>query len=252
MLKSVVVHDIPMNRIAAMERWYWRDHAPEINRRFGPWLARHESFMPVDAPADARAYGYFNWRVTEGCWREMPQPGPAGNLAFTVPPAWPRVATGFFPAQPTDDLFGGCVQPHERQVLRWYCLTALPAGVAAVDADRWFLDVHAPELGRPGGPYRAFSSRAHVGSVPLPGEWPPNAAPPLGSVLHSWHRLTELWFETFDDWRAFIAQGATYLTPPPWAAGRPYPYLRIGTEFVSSFLLERPTDEFSRDARGYL
>jgi hypothetical protein len=66
MLQSVVMHDIPMNRVAAMERWYWREHAPEINRRFGPWLARHESYLPVDAPADARVYGYHHWRVTEG------------------------------------------------------------------------------------------------------------------------------------------------------------------------------------------
>lgn len=77
MLKSIVVHDIPMSRIAAMERWYWRDHAPEINRRFGPWLARHESFLPVDAPVEARSFGFFNWRVTEGYWRELPLPAPA-------------------------------------------------------------------------------------------------------------------------------------------------------------------------------
>ena len=252
MLKSVVVHDIPMNDVAAMERWYWRDHAPEINRRFGPWLARHESFLPVDTPADARAFGYFNWRVTEGVWRDMPNTGPAGNLAFTVPPVWTRVATGFFAAQPTDDFFGGDLQPGEREVLRWYCLSTLPAGVDTLQADRWLLDVHAPELARLGGPYRAFRTRAHRGKVPLPGEWPPGAAPPAGSVLHSWERLTELWFETFDDWRQFIGEGAPSLTPPPWAAGRPSPYVPPGVEFVSSFLLERPTDEFSRDARGYL
>ena len=40
MIKSVVVHDIPMSQIAAMERWYYKDHAPEINRRYGPWLTR--------------------------------------------------------------------------------------------------------------------------------------------------------------------------------------------------------------------
>ena len=45
-----------------------------------------------------------------------------------------------------------------------------------------------------------------------------------------------------------------FTPPPPWAAGASsaYPYLKFGEQFVSSFLLERPTDEFSRDARGYL
>lgn len=252
MLKSVVVHDIPMGQVAAMERWYWRDHAPEINRRFGPWLARHESFLPVDTPADARAFGYFNWRVTEGSWRELPLPGSRGNLAFTRPPVWPRVATGFFAAQPTEDFHGGGLQPAERPVLRWYCLHRWPDGVAERDGEAWFLDVHAQELGRAGGPYRAFSTRAHREPLPLPGEWPAGSAPPRDSVLHDWHRLTELWFETFEDWRQWLAEGAASLTPPPWARERSYPFVKSGVEFVSSFLLERPTDEFLRDARGYL
>ncbi len=77
-------------------------------------------------------------------------------------------------------------------------------------------------------------------------------APPQHAILHSWDRLTELWFQTFDEWSSFIAEAAPRLTPPPWAAGRPYPDVKLGSEFVSTFLLERPSDEFSRDARGYL
>jgi hypothetical protein len=251
-LKSVVMHDIPLNHIAAMERWYWRDHGPEIARRFGPWLARHESFLPVDAPPEARGYGHYNWRVTEGYWHELPLPGARGNLAFTLPPAWPRVATAFFPAQPTEDLCGGTLQPHERAVLRWYCLSRYPTGVEVQAAEHWFKEVHAPELARLGNPYRAFSSRALEGALPLPGEWPPSAAPPHASLLRGWQRLTELWFESFDDWSRFMTWADERLTPPDWADGRRYPYVSLGTEFVSTFLLERPTDEFSRDARGYL
>jgi hypothetical protein len=252
MLKSVVVHDISMSQVAAMERWYWRDHAPEINRRFGPWLARHESFLPVDAPTDARTYGFFNWRVTEGYWREMPLPGARGNLAFTRPPIWPRVATGFFAAQPTDDFGGGALQPHERPVLRWYCLHRYPDGVNEADGEKWFRETHGPELARSGGPFRVFSTRAHKEPLPLPGEWPPGDSPPAGSVLHSWDRLTELWFASFDDWRSWLNAAAAKLTKPDWATAAMFPFVRPGVEFVSSFLLERPTDEFLRDARGYL
>jgi hypothetical protein len=46
MIRSIVVHDIPVDSVAAMERWYHRVHAPEIARRYGPWLTRHESFVP--------------------------------------------------------------------------------------------------------------------------------------------------------------------------------------------------------------
>jgi hypothetical protein len=246
------MHDIRISDVAAMERWYWRDHAPEINRRFGPWLVRHESYLPVDAPAEARRYGYHNWRVTEGHWREMPLAGPRGNLAFTCPPVWPAVATGFFHAQPTDDFCGGGLQPHERPVLRWYCLHRYPESVSERDGESWFLDTHAPEIVRAGSPYRMFSTKAYREPLPLPGEWPRGAAPPAGSVLQHWDRLTEMWFETFDQWATFISVVAPSLTSPPWATSKLYPFVSVGSEFASSFLLERPSDEFSRDARGYL
>ncbi|MCK6420793.1 MAG: hypothetical protein L6Q73_07780 [Aquabacterium sp.] len=252
MLKSIVMHDIAMEHVAAMERWYWREHAPEINRRFGPWLVRHDSYLPVDAPPDARGAGYFNWRVTEGWWREMPEPGPRGNLAFSVPPQWPRVAAGFFAAQPTDDFVGADVQPGERQVLRWTTLSAYPAGVLPAEGERWFLETLVPQLVRAGGAWRIFSTLAHKQPLPLPGEWPAGRRPPPESVLHHWDRLTELWFETFADWRQWMREVAPTLTPPPWATQTAFPFVQPGRDFVGTFLLERPTDEFARDARGTL
>jgi hypothetical protein len=83
-MKSIVIHDISMSDIAAMERWYFRDHAPEIVRRYGPWLTRHGSYLPVDAPVEARAYSFYiiTGRVTEGWWRELPEPGPMSTLSW--------------------------------------------------------------------------------------------------------------------------------------------------------------------------
>jgi len=46
MMKSIVIHDISMSDIAAMERWYFRDHAPEIVRHYGPWLPAMEVIFP--------------------------------------------------------------------------------------------------------------------------------------------------------------------------------------------------------------
>lgn len=251
MLKSVVMHDISMNHIAAMERWYYRDHAPEINRRFGPWLTRHDSYLPVDVPADVRGADYFNWRVTEGYWRELPLTGARGNFTFTTPPAWPRVAASFFPAQPTDDYCGGQLQPQQRQVLRWYQLLRYPEGQDLQLAERWYQQ-QAAELTRMPGVYRAFSTRALSEHQALPGEWSDTARPPAGSLLPHWHRLSELWFESFDDWREFMRAAAKSITRPTWGGADAYPFLTPGTELVSTFLLERPNDEFWRDSRGYL
>lgn len=252
MIKSIVMHHIPMSHVAAMERWYFREHAPEINRRFGPWLTRHDSYLPVDAPPEARAYGFYNWRVTEGWWREIPASGPAGNLAFSVPPVWPEVATCFVPAQPTEDFMGGEYQPWEKQVLRWFILFKYPQDVQREEGEKWFLQIHAPEVMKQPGLYRFFSYQAIREPLPLPGTWAPGKTPPPHAVAHSWDRLIELWYETFDDWRRAIIQSPPQYTPPNWATTDRYPFVEPGIDFVSSFLLERPNDEFWRDARGYL
>lgn len=252
MIKSVVMHDIPTRDIAAMERWYYKDHAPEICRRFGPWLTRHESFLPVDAPVEARKYGFYNWRLTEGYWREMPGSGPAGNLAFTVPPVWPKVATTFFPVQPTDDFMGGDVQPHEKNVLRWYILFRYPEGVSFEEGEDWFLNTHAPEVMKQPGLYRFFSTKGIKQKFPLPGVWPQHAHPPMSTLSVGWDRLIELWYDNFDDWKNSVIDNPPVYTKPSWATNGEYPFVELGKDFASTFLLERPNDEFWRDARGYL
>jgi len=249
--RSIVVYDIPMTHVAAMERWYWRDHAPEIVRRYGPWMARHESYLPVDAPADARALGFFNWRVTDGWWREMPEAGPKGAMAFTVPPFWPTVATCFIDAQPDHDFKGAEIQPHERNVLRWVQLWRYPEGVSREEGDDWFVNTHAPQVSTQPGLYRFFSHSAVNPGGGLPGVWPPDAVAPMRATLQvGYHRYVEQWYENFADWHTAVIASPPAYTPPPWATQTAYPFVAPRQNFVSSFILERPNDEFLRDARG--
>ncbi len=252
MIKSIVIHDIPISHIAAMERWYFRHHAPEIVRRYGPWLVRHESYLPVFVPPDAQRYGFYNWRVTEGWWRELPEPGSKGTFAFTLPPVWPKVATCFVPAQSTEDFIGFEFQPHEKNVLRWYILFKYPAGVTSEEGDNWFLNIHAKEVMKQPGLYRFFSYRVIKELTGLPGTWPPDKMPPSNLVLHSWDRLVELWYDNFDDWRHSVIEAPPRYTKPPWANYDKYPFFEPFVDFVCSFILERPNDEFLRDLRGYL
>jgi hypothetical protein len=250
MIRSIVLHDIPWTHVAAMERWYWRDHSPEIVRRYGPWTARHDSYLPVAAPAAASRFGLFNWRFTEGYWRDIPRSGRAGALAFTLPPVFPRVAVCFTPWQATDDILGGDTEGCARPILRWVMLHKFPAGAEAA-AEHWFTGTHLPELARETSAWRVFSYRT-VPDAPLPGVWPETRRPPPDHVLTGWHRVTELWFDDFDAWTASFAEAKARLTAPAWAETAIFPFLQAGKNFVSSFLLERPTDEFVRDARGYV
>jgi hypothetical protein len=251
MIRSIVVHDIDMDHIAAMERWYFRDHAAEIVRRYAPWLTRHESYMPVDAPAEARSYGFYNWRVTEGWWREIPKEGPQGTLSFTVPPVWPKVATCFIPDQPTEDFMGSEYQPHEKNILRWYILFKYPENISFEEGEDWFLKTHVGEVMQQTGLFRFFSYRVVKEPIGLPGTWTPGKTPPPGMTLFKWDRVVELWYESFADWRKSVIQSPPQYTKPPWATHENYPFLKPGEDFVSSFILERPNDEFFRDSRGY-
>lgn len=234
-----------------MERWYYQKHSVEIIRRYGPWLTRHESYLPVFPPPEALRFGFYNWRVTEGWWRELPETGPKGTFSFTLPPVWPKVATCFIPAQPTEDFMGYELQPDEKNVLRWFILFRYPNGISREEGEDWFLNIHVREVMKQPGLYRFFSYKVIKEDIPLPGTWPPGAfkGEQKGSV--SWDRVCELWYETWDDWRNSVINSPPLYTRPEWASYPVYPFLKPGEDFVCSFLLERPTDDFLRDIRGY-
>lgn len=251
MIKSIVVHDIPLDAYPAMERWYYREHSPEISRRYGPWLARHESYLPLPVPDEAQAFGFYNWRVTECYWREVPEPGPKGALAFTTPPAWPRVASCFVPPQPTEDFLGSEYLPSEKVGLRWYVLVRYPKGVTREEGDDWFLRVHAPEVAEQPGLYRFFSYKTIEDSPSLPGVWRVGDEPPADMTESRWDRVYELWYETYSDWRRAVIEPPPAYTKPRWATQDTYPFFKAYEDLVCSFILERPSDEFLRDLRSY-
>ena len=103
------------------------------------------------------------------------------------------------------------------------------------------------------GLYRFFSHATVDPGVGLPGTWPPAAIAPMRAGLRPrWDRLVELWYESFDDWHRSVIAAPPAYTKPSWATSPDYPFLAPRRDFACSFLLERPVDEFWRDARGYL
>lgn len=252
MFRSLILHDIPINAFPAMERWYYRDHSPEIVRRYGPWSQRHESYFPLPVPEEAKQFGYFNWRYTEGWWREIPKAGPQGTLAFVLPPVPPRVAICFTPWQPTEDFLGSDVQSYERPIFRWVLFQKYPESVSVAECEDWFLNTHMPQALKQTGLWRAFSYRAIKDAIRLPGTWPSYYHPPQEFRHLGWDRVTELWYDGYDDWRRSVLIEPPHYTPPPWDAGARYPFFTPRENVVSTFLLERPADEFLRDSRSYL
>ena len=80
----------------------------------------------------------------------------------------------------------------------------------------------------------------------------PAAHPPEGSIKLKWDRVCELWYDNFDDWRKSVIEAPPKYTKPSWARYDRYPFLEPSVDFVCSFLLERPADEFLKDFRGYV
>ena len=122
---------------------------------------------------------------------------------------WPRVATCFIPAQPTEDFLGWDALPEERACFRWHVLQRYPHGVPISEGEAWFLETHAPELCALSGLRRFFSSRVINEPLRLPGVWADGKEPPPETILPVWHRLSELWFESLSDWRAAFVESAS-------------------------------------------
>jgi hypothetical protein len=64
---------------------------------------------------------------------------------------------------------------------------------------------------------------------------------------------------SFSAWRNAVIDSPPAYTLPEWAtdpfyfeATDAFPFFKPGVDFVSSFILERPSDEFKRDTRYYL
>jgi len=250
-----------MDKLPIMERWLQQVHIAESVSRIGPWLSRYHSYRAVPPPpaihADAEAFGYYNWRVTELWHRELysqdgllpqaffPNYSEILGLPSDVADAdvWRGGRNGIrqsarcvVPARATDD-YKGADRPLAEypSILRWFVLFKLPRGVTAEQGDQWYDDVHVPETLQQEGLTRFFSHRVN----PTGREW-------------DWYRLAELWYEDFSSWRYNVIENPPRYTKPDWATYGRYPFFEPYVDFVSTFLLEAPTNHVLPAHGGYV
>lgn len=256
MLKSIVMHQLDYNEIAACEEWYYRCHGPQIARRYGPWLARFESFRPVPLPKDMdeEKIGYTNWLTTVGYWREMPDEMDGGNQALSSPKAPARNFSAFMPPLAEDDWKGAEYAPEEKPCLRLLQLWSYPDGVNKKAADQEYCEKIVPQICEMEEVYRFFGSRTMEDEIHLPGHWKAEEMERMmknGSKFdHQWDRMAELWFETFDDMRAYIKNAESF-EKPSWMQQESYPFLRPYENYVCTVLMERPAFDWMKDTNVY-
>ena len=252
LIHTYVLHRIDPNDIASTERWYMHRHGPQIARRYGPWLARFESYRPVELPRDARGYGIANYLDTEGWWSlPLPNPDDRGFLGMSQPPKHARPFSAAVAAQPEHDFKGRGDAPEDHFILRWVQLIEYPEGVDKALADRWYTETFAREAVRCPTLNRFFSSRT-VPGVRLPGHWAEIESTQNDHGFpadHIWDRVTEMWFDDFDGWRRFVQSA---LPRPDWAETERFPWVAPDSHFVSSFLLETPAFDWLRIDRAVI
>ena len=264
MVKCSFILDLPsMNELPEMERWYIRYHAPEAIGMLGAWMTRYMSYRAVPPPEGAADYGYYNYRVSELWFRSIDELPPVVGMGMDLSGqifelTWPKFMRGavsselyapkwggrpegphpwtqiFVPAATTEDFLGRFTFD-DITFIRWYIAFKYPEGVSIEDGEDWYLNVHSKEVMQQPGLIRYFSHRA----VEVPGI----------PYQYPWDRLTEQWYENYDAWHKALNASITY-TKPDWASKETYPFLAPYTDFLSTFILERPTDDFLRDWRS--
>lgn len=74
----------------------------------------------------------------------------------------------------------------------------------------------------------------------------PSFLHPQSSMLAGWHRVSEQWYENSDGWARSVLRTPPQYTAPPWATHDRCPFPEPGIDFISTFILERPTDDWLR------
>jgi hypothetical protein len=262
--RMVLLANIPsMNELPASERWLLKDHCLETLSWIAPWLDSYVSYRAVPPPpamhADVMRFGYYNWRVTNHVYNDTPPPASKlWSIVAPVPhPVRPKVvdveeiydtkASGslerpllhllcFVPFIPTEDFLGSRLDAWGTSIIRWLQIVKYPEGVSREEGEKWYLETHAREVMQQPGLIRYFSYR----TIDFPGQ-----------PAYPWHRVSELWYADFNSWKKANIDSPPAYTQPAWATYHEYPFAEPFKDFASSFILERPTNDFLRDYRGY-
>jgi hypothetical protein len=245
--KTIILHHLlDMNDLPAAERWFYRYHIPEVMRNY-PVMTRYVSYRAVPPPPGAEKFGYYNYKIHENI-SSSDQYGQIGLMAGTKEVVPLKVIMVNVPLTPTEDFMGKGFSLDEKTVLRWVIAIKYPEGVSLEEGDKWYLNVHAKEVMKQPGLTRFFSYRI------IQPKAPPAGPGGMGSFLHpnsiftgGWHRISEQWYENSNGWVNSIIKNPPKYTKPKWAKYDKYPFLEPDVDFGSTFILERPTDDWMKE-----
>jgi len=220
---------------ATLDEWYRQTHSQEVLERVEPWLNRYWTYRSHRLGPEVDRFNVTRYRVTEMWYPSVESRDEALENMGVLSPAPPSqeepgdktlIGQVFVRANPTDRFVKFIPARRERPYFRWLMLLRYPEGVSQEAADAWYTDVHAPELARTPGLLRFISHEAIASpaSRTRPGQ--------------GWARYSELWFDSYDDWKRVFLDSKLKFTKPHWGGTFPF------ADMISTFTADRPDMNF--------
>ncbi|MPW24740.1 hypothetical protein GC105_02910 [Alkalibaculum sp. M08DMB] len=251
------------NDLIYMNRWLFKDHAPDTVSQNGPILERYCTYRALPFPQGAKEYGAYNWRMTEHWWREDPwgHIDSSENHGSAICEIWPEryndiigqghasgARTGtwkgepegdhppvftFVPYRPNNCFKGAGITLKEGPFYRFVVQFKYPEGVSYEEGEEWFLNHFAPEVSKQPELLRFFAFKV--------------IEPFAGPFV----RVMELWYKDPNSWKKAWVDNIPQISKPSWATYDKAPYLQPYVDWVSIFLEERAECDFLNDYNGY-
>lgn len=230
MIRFIALWELEGNN-ATLDEWYRQTHSQEVLERVGPWLTRYWTYRSHRLGPDVDRFNVTRYRVTEMWYPSVEARDEASENMGVLSPAPPShrepgdktlISRIFVPANPTERFVQFIPPRRERPYFRWLMMLRFPESVSTGEADAWYRDVHGPEIARMPGVLRFVSHKA----IPSP------------SRNQDWARYSELWFNSYDDWKSAFLDAKLEFTKPRWGGEFPF------ADMISAFTADRPDMDF--------
>lgn len=256
MEKMLIFHNLKEeNMRPALERWFRRYHVPDVLTQY-PWTNRYLLYRPVPAPEGAENEGLYTYRIHENWAYDFKyRRGVKGLIGMTPKPIPDAIKADIvhIPAEPTEDFLGAEWPLDEHPILRWVIAYRYPEGTDKEMCDEFFLKVQAKEIMDMPGLIRFFSHKAiEFEGSPLPITTADNkseSGAKSDKLTRHWDRVSELWFECNDDWTNAVIKNPPSFTKPVWATDDKFPFLKPGIDYIHTFILESPDEDFTKTSK---
>ncbi|MCH3916794.1 MAG: acetyl-CoA hydrolase [Spirochaetia bacterium] len=266
-MRSLIYVDVVKEEYRVkLQHWLYAHHIPESISHFSPYVTKYAFYNALPSPDKEERFGTVRMQMTEHYWlvdenlpemacRTLKEYFPIDVLKWqgTVPEDTPeenltgdearRSGKGtahpfvfaFVPVCWENDLKGKGRTIEDGPNYRWQFMLSYPEGTTKQEGDKWFFDEVIPYFQKSNKANRILSSsvRQEIDNCP-------------------YSRVTEIWFDGPEEWKAVAVDGSKCIRKPEWAQTTSFPYLHPFLNFTGIFLADYVSSDNLTQYHGYL